>query len=51
MKHFVKILATFTAMIALGMVGIYLVNMYGKDEGTRAGTETPTAEATVEVGE
>ena len=37
-KHFLRTLATFMAMIALGLVGVYLVNNYGQEEAPQANT-------------
>lgn len=37
-KHFLKVLATFVGMIALGLVGVYLVNTYGQAEAPQANT-------------
>jgi hypothetical protein len=37
-NHFIKVLATFVVMIALGLAGVYLVNKYGQE---------PTATASV----
>jgi hypothetical protein len=34
-KHFFKILILFTAMIAMGLIGIFLVSHFG-EEGTQA---------------
>ena len=33
-KHFIKTLLLFTAMIALGLLGYYLVNYFDKSDNT-----------------
>lgn len=38
MKHFLRILTLFVALIGLGMAGVYLVNKYGKAEVPQANT-------------
>jgi hypothetical protein len=40
--HFIKVLGTFVAMIALGLAGVYLVNRYGQEAATTA--SVPVAE-------
>lgn len=39
-SHFLKVFATFVAMIAIGLAGVYLVNTYGKTEAPQASTES-----------
>ena len=36
--HFIKVLAAFMAMIALGLAGVYLVNQYGQEPAATATT-------------
>ncbi|MDP9249418.1 MAG: hypothetical protein M3M85_02845 [bacterium] len=45
-RHFIKVLATFTVMIALGLAGVYLVNQYGQESPTTA--SVPGADCTGE---
>lgn len=35
--HFVRTLAVFTVLIALGLGGVYLVNKYGEEAASTAG--------------
>jgi hypothetical protein len=41
MGHFFKLLATFVALIGLGLAGVYLVNTYGQGEATTAKVPNP----------
>jgi hypothetical protein len=39
-KHFLKTLALFATMIAVGMIGVYLVNTYEQDKEVQADIAT-----------
>ena len=42
-KHFLKILVIFTGMIALGLVGVFLMGQFDQKEGQNSSSVNPVA--------